>query len=194
MTIKLLFFAGSARSGSFNKMLARAAYEHACSIDGVEAKHIDLRDYPMPIYDGDFEDEHGLPEHAIRFKALLIEHDGFFVASPEYNSSISPLLKNAIDWASRKQTEEEPALVAYKGKVAAITGASPGGFGGLRGLVPLRMLLGNISVTVIPEQLAVPHAMSAFDEKGQMKDEKQYAQLCSIVDRLAAVTKALKRS
>ena len=118
---------------------------------------LDLRDYPMPLYDGDLEEASGIPEPARRFKQVLIEHDGFLIASPEYNSSISPALKNAIDWASRP-VPGEPALVAYQGKTAGLMAASPGALGGLRGLVHVRAILGNIGVLVIPEQIAVSSA------------------------------------
>ncbi|MCB9988173.1 MAG: NAD(P)H-dependent oxidoreductase [Rhodospirillales bacterium] len=168
----LLILAGSARKDSFNKKLAR----HAAAIaeqQGATIRFIDLKDYPMPIYDGDFEDERGLPDSAKDLKKLFAESDGFLIAAPEYNSSLAPLLKNALDWISRKETDDEPPLIAFKGKVAALVAASPGGYGGLRGLVPLRMMLGNIGVTVIPDQLAVPQAHEAFDENDRLKNPGQ---------------------
>lgn len=169
--IKILAFSGSARKDSFNTKLVKVAAEGAKEA-GVEVTVINLADYPMPLYNGDLEAEQGLPEAAQQFKQLLIEHDGFLIASPEYNSAFSPLLKNAIDWASRATDKNEPPLVAYKGKFAAIMATSPGGLGGMRGLVFLRMLLGNIGVTVIPDQQAVPSAFSAFDEAGALSDEQ----------------------
>ena len=131
---KILAFAGSARKESFNKKLVNIAAIGARN-DGADVTVVDLADYSMPIFNQDMENTDGMPEKASEFKKLLIEHDGFLIASPEYNSAFSALLKNTIDWASRKETEDEIPLEAYKGKVAVIMAASPGGLGGLRGLV-----------------------------------------------------------
>lgn len=193
MTIKLLFLSGSAREKSLNKKLARAAFAIAAQEQDVHAQFIDLKDYPMPIYDGDLEDENGLPDNAIALKKQFIECDGFFIASPEYNSSFGPLLKNTIDWMSRQHKENEGGLIAFKDKVAAISAVSPGSLGGLRGLVPLRMLLGNINVHVIPSQVAISNGMNAFNEDGDLKDEAQAKMLSGIVHQLVQTTKALKR-
>jgi chromate reductase len=187
MSTKLLFLAGSARKDSLNKKLAKVAYNLALA-QGVNATFIDLKDYPLPIYDGDLEDESGLPENALKLKQLFTDHSGLFIASPEYNSSISPLLKNTLDWISRPHASDEIPLSAYRDKVAAIVAASPGGLGGLRGLVPLRMLLGNIQVLVLPQQLALASAMSAFDEQGQLVDEQKGKALGAIVATLIAAT------
>ncbi len=181
---KILAFAGSARKESFNKKLVAIAAEGARQA-GVEVTMIDLADYPMPLFDQDLEAEQGMPETAQAFKQLLIEHDGLLIASPEYNSAFSPLLKNAIDWASRATEDNEAPLIAYRGKYAAIMATSPGGLGGLRGLVFLRMLLGNIGVTVLPDQLAVPSAFQAFDKAGSLKDEKIQAKVMGLGEALA---------
>jgi len=186
MSVKLLFFAGSSRKESLNKKLARAACDLATDA-GATATFIDLRDYPMPLYDGDWEDENGLPETTIDLKKIFTDHDGFLIASPEHNSAYSSLLKNTLDWISRSHYEKEPALSAYQNKVAAIIAASPGGLGGLRGLVPLRMLLGNIAVTVVPNQMALPHAHKAFDKDGKLKDEANVSALSRVVDKLIDV-------
>ena len=151
---KILAFAGSTRSGSFNKKLIRLAADDARAA-GAEVTLIDLRDFPMPLFDGDLEEKEGLPENAKKLKSLMRANDGFLISSPEYNSSVSGVLKNAIDWASREETDDEPPLVCFRGKVAALLSASPGGLGGLRGLVILRSILGNIGVIVLPDQLAV---------------------------------------
>ena len=169
---KILAFAGSSRKGSFNKKLVGIAASGAMEA-GAKVTVIDLADYPMPIFNQDFESEKGMPEKARDFKNLLIAHDGFLIASPEYNSAFSPLLKNVIDWASRSESEDEPSLVAYRGKVAAIMSASPGGLGGLRGLVFLRMLLSNIGMIVLPNQQAIPQAYKAFKNNGALADEEQ---------------------
>ena len=146
---------------------------------------IDLRDLPLPLFDGDLEDKEGLPENAKRLKALLRAHDGLLISSPEYNSSITGVLKNAIDWASRAETDDEPALVCFRGKIAALLSASPGALGGLRGLVHLRAILGNIGVIVLPDQVAVSAAHEAFDESGKLKDPKRAAQVAGVARGLA---------
>ena len=169
---KILAFAGSCRKYSTNKKLVQIA-ALAAQKEGASVTVIDLADYPMPIFNQDLEAEQGMPEKAHEFKKLLIEHDGFLIASPEYNSAFSPLLKNVIDWASRAESDNEPPLLAYKGKTASIMAASPGALGGLRGLVFLRMLLANIGITVLPEQQAIPHAYKAFSDKGCLNDANQ---------------------
>jgi len=187
---KLLFLAGSARKESINKKLAQLAADVAQDT-GAEATFVDLKDYDMPIYDGDAEAENGLPENAIKLKQLFAEADGFFVASPEYNSSMSPLLKNALDWISRPHEKGEAPLIAFKGKVAAIGAVSPGGLGGIRGLVPLRMMLGNIGVTVTPSQVAIGSGFQAFDEDGKLKDEKQDAMLQGVITEFVQTAERL---
>ncbi|MHB0776619.1 NADPH-dependent FMN reductase [Halomonas sp. WWR20] len=187
----LLCFAGSARQASFNKHLARCAAP-LLERHGAEVTLIDLADYPMPLYDGDLEESDGLPESAQRLKALFRECDGFLIAAPEYNSSLAPLLKNTLDWISRKERSDEPALVAFRGKVAALCAASPGGFGGLRGLVPLRMMLGNIGVHVLPQQLAVSHAGSAFSETDELTDPQQAHTLDTLAAELVRVSRSLR--
>lgn len=183
MSQKILFFAGSSRRDSVNKKIALTAFRYAQEI-GASATFIDLIDYPMPLYNGDLEAESGLPESAKKLKQLFIEHKGLFVASPEYNSSISPLLKNTLDWISRKENPDETALAAYVGKIAALSATGPGHFGGMRGLVPLRMMLSNIKVTVLPDQLAVPYYNKAFNAQGELIDEKAVATLQFIVRQL----------
>lgn len=191
MSIKLLFLAGSARQESVNKKLAR--YAAAIAKDkGAEATFIDLKDFELPLYDGDYEEAHGLPENAIKLKELFIAHDGFFIASPEYNSSFSALLKNALDWMSRPHIEGEKPLSAYAGKVCALSAASPGALGGLRGLVPLRMLLGNIAVTLTPSQAAIGSAFDAFDEKGKLTQDRDIKMMDKVISELVDTTQKLK--
>ena len=175
---KILALAGSLRSASYNKKLAKVAAE-AARAAGAEANFLDLRDLPLPIFDEDVEKE-SFPENATKLKSLMKSHDGFLIASPEYNSSISAALKNAIDWASRERPNEKP-LECFDGKVAALMSTSPGALGGLRGLVVVRMLLGNIRVLVLPDQVAVPQAHQAFTETGALADPKRQ----SAVDKLA---------
>ncbi len=185
-TPKLLAFAGSLRRDSFNKKLVKLAADGARAA-GAEVTCLDLADFPMPIYDGDLEAKSGLPEHARRFREALKSHDGLLISSPEYNSSVSAALKNAIDWASRPdpQIPGEPGLVAFGGKVAGIMSASPGALGGMRGLVHLRSILGNIQVLVIPEQVSVNTAHEAFNPDGSLKDAKKLAVVHGIGAKVA---------
>lgn len=189
--VRILCFAGSARSGSFNKKLARLAADAARKA-GAEATFADLRDYPMPLYDGDLEAS--LPQEqpdAKRFKDLLRAHDAFVIASPENNSTYSALLKNTLDWASRRR-EGEKAHEAYDGKPVLMVSASPGALGGIRGLQTLRVLLGNMRMIVIPDSLAVGGAGSAFDENGALKDPKQAAALDAAVASLIEIAGRLR--
>ena len=186
---KILAFAGSSRKGSFNKKLVKIAAMGAEEA-GASVTVVDLADYPMPLFDQDLEAKNGMPENARKFKKLLIEHDAIMIASPEYNSAFSPLLKNVIDWASRTESKDEPPRVAYQGKVAVIMSASPGALGGSRGLVFLRMLLANIGVIVLPEQKAIPRAYEAFNDDGSLSDEKNQKFVLGLGSKLAiAVSK-----
>jgi chromate reductase, NAD(P)H dehydrogenase (quinone) len=175
---KILAFAGSTRTGSFNKKLVKISATGAIEA-GAEVTIIDLRDFDMPLYDGDLEQTQGLPSKAQTLKDLMKQHDGFLISSPEYNSSISGVLKNTIDWTSRP-SEGEPPLVCFKEKVAGIMSASPGGLGGLRGLVHVRSILENIGVLVIPDQVAISKIHEAFDNDGNLKDKKQEGQVKKI--------------
>ncbi len=187
-TPKILAFAGSTRTASYNKRLVSFAAE-AARAAGAEVTLIDLRDYPLPLFDGDLEEQQGLPENAKKLKTIFREHDALLISSPEYNSSITAVLKNTIDWISRPETDDEPALVAYRGKTAALVSASPGGLGGLRGLVHVRAILGNLGVVVLPEQVAVSKAYEAFDEKGGLKDERTAKQVTQLAQGLVAFLK-----
>ncbi len=167
---RILAFAGSARADSYNKRLVKIAADGARAV-GAEATLIDLRDYRLPLFDQDLEAAEGLPDKARELKEIMLKHDGLLIAAPEYNSSITALLKNTIDWVSRP-SDGEKALTAYEGKVAAIMSASPGRLGGLRGLFHLRSILSNIGVLVIPDQVAVSEAHKAFGSDGNIVDEK----------------------
>ena len=145
----------------------------------------------MPLYDGDLEAKEGLPANARKLKELMKTHPGFLLSCPEYNSSITGVLKNAIDWASREEPGEAP-LVCFRGKTAALMSASPGGLGGLRGLVTVRSILGNIGVLVIPDQVAVPKAHEAFGPDGALKDPKQQASVERLGRSLADILLKLK--
>lgn len=182
-TPKILAFAGSTRTASYNKQLVRIAAD-AARAAGAEVTLLDLRDYPLPLFDGDLEDQQGLPENAKKLKAIFREHDALLIASPEYNSSITAVLKNTLDWISRGETDDEPALAAFRGKTAALISASPGALGGLRGLVHLRAILGNIGVIVLPDQVAVPKAHEVFDDQGVLKDERSARQVTRVAQGL----------
>jgi chromate reductase len=189
MAPKILAFAGSTRSESLNKKLVRIAAAGAQAA-GVEVTIIDLRDYPLPLYDGDVEAA-GFPENAQKLKQLFLEHQGLLIASPEYNSSFSAVLKNAIDWVSRPVEGEVP-LACFTGKTAALLAISPGGLGGLRGLVPLRMLLENIQVSVLPNQVAIPNGFSAISPDGlQLLDSSQQNNVTGLAASLAELLKKL---
>jgi NAD(P)H-dependent FMN reductase len=186
---KILAFAGSARENSYNKMLIHAAAS-AARAAGAEVTLADLRDFSMPIYDGDLEDQEGVPVHAIEFRRLMLTHQGLLIASPEYNSSISPLLKNTIDWVSRPVTGEEN-LSPFRNKVCALLAASPGRLGGLRGLIHVRAILGNLGGIVLPEQMALSEAHQAFNSDGGLRDAKQQTSLTALAANLVRVTSKL---
>jgi len=178
MAQKILAFAGSLRSGSFNRKLVRIAAEGARAA-GAEVTEIDLREIPMPLFDGDIEREQGLPQNAKLFKRLLIEHKGVLISSPEYNTAMTAVLKNAIDWASRVEPGEPPH-VAFRGKVGGLMSASPGNYGGVRSLAMLRAILSHLGVIVVPSQLSVARANEAFDADGNLQDERQRDAIRSI--------------
>lgn len=187
--MRLLFFAGSGREGSFNKKLARLA-RHIAEANGIEAVFVDLCDYPMPIYNGDLEATEGPPERARAFAALLDEYDGVFIASPEYNSSVTPLLKNTLDWVSRVKLNGESGIEVFRTRPFAISGASPGYYGAMRSLLTLRQILAvGLGATVIPQQLALPRAMNAFEDDGSLKDEGQQVLLTRVVEALAVAAR-----
>ena len=167
---RILAFAGSARRDSFNKKLIKIAVAGA-EAAGANVTLIDLADFPLPLFNQNLEAEQGPPAKATELKQLFFENDGLLMSCPEYNSSLAPLWKNTIDWVSR-QAPGEGSLAAYKGKVATIMSASPGRLGGLRGLVHVRSVLGNIGVVVLPDQVAVSDAQNAFAPDGTLKDDK----------------------
>jgi chromate reductase, NAD(P)H dehydrogenase (quinone) len=188
-TPKILCFAGSLRRDSFNKKLVKIAMAGAKDA-GADVTYLDLKEIPLPVFDEDLEKAEGIPENAKKLKQLMKSHQGFLLSCPEYNSSITGALKNAIDWASTPAPDEKP-LECFDGKVAGLMAASPGGLGGLRGLVTVRSILGNISVHVIPQQVAIPNAGQAFAEDGSLKDQKKQQEVRNIGARLAEVTSRL---
>jgi len=187
MAVKLIFFAGSARKDSLNKKLAKAASEKAKEL-GAEVTYIDLADYKAPLFCEDYESENSMPQSIKDLKKLFIEHDGFLIACPEYNSSFTPLLKNTLDWMSRGDEN------CFQGKVSAIMAASPGGLGGMRMLPELRNLLTNIAMHgtfVIPKQFSLGSAGKAFDDNGTLKDDNPMFNAC--VEQFVETAEKLKR-
>lgn len=187
---KIVAFAGSSRAGSYNKQLLAIAVD-AARTAGADVYVVDLRELALPLFDQDAEAASGLPEGAKRLKALMSESDALLIASPEYNSTITPLLKNALDWVSRVESEQEAPLLAFRGKAAALISASPGALGGLRGLVTLRSMLGNIGVILLPEQVSIPAAYDAFDASGALKDAGKAEQVRDVARGLVKLAQSL---
>ena len=162
---KILAISGSARKSSLNAKLA-AAVTDKLTAEGGEVNLISLADYPLPIYDGDFEDEHGNPESAQQLHELFRTHHGIFIACPEYNGGYTPLLKNAIDWISRIKIEGEPSV--FKNRIILLGAATPGGLGGIRGLISIRTVLEvALGAMVLPDQLMIPKAGEVFANPDQ---------------------------
>lgn len=178
--LRILAFSGSARRESLNKKLLAAVVESVRAAGG-EITLIDLTDLPMPLYNGDLEDTQGMPENAKKMVELITQHSGLLIASPEYNSQMTPLLKNTIDWCTR--ADENP----LKGKVAAVVSASPGNFGGIRSMTLARQLLTHLGCHVIPAQCILPNADKAFDEKGGLKDERSRKAAQAVATELVRV-------
>jgi len=179
---KVLVFAGSAREASLNKKLARVAAK-AINDHGGEATFIDLRDYPIPIYEGDLEEREGMPPFARKLRELFVSHSAFVIVSPENNGTIPSLLKNTIDWLSR-DVDGRSGLEPYRGKVVALMSASPGAFGGVVCLTHLRYSLSKLLVHVIPEQFPLPKADQAFAEDGSLTQAWQQKSVLNVVQSL----------
>ena len=184
---KILVFAGSTRTGSLHRKLAALAADELRRA-GVDVTLADLREYPMPLYDGDAEAAQGVPENVRRFKELVRSHDALVIASPEYNGSFSALVKNTIDWISRPAAGEPP-LAVFRGKPAALLSASPGPGAGKRGLRHLRELLEMIGMKVVPAQVAVARASEAFDEAGNLIRPEDQEAVRSLVEELVRLVR-----
>ena len=187
--IKVVTFAGSLRLDSYNKKLAKSAFTLATE-NGAEAILIDLADYPLPLFNEDIENQER-PEHLAALREIFLEADALIIASPEYNGSLSSVLKNTLDWLSRSSQDESYQPV-YGQLTAGIMAASPGGLGGIRGLSHLRELMSNLGSLVIPKQLAISSAYDAFDEHDNIKNPAKKAQLESVVKNLIHLGQALK--
>ena len=190
-TPKILAFAGSLRKDSFNKKLVKIALKGAEN-EGAKVTFIDLKDYPLPIYDQDIQDTQGIPPAALELKKLMLEHDGFLLALPEYNSSMSAAFKNVIDWVSRPASKDEVYLSCFVDKVVTLMSASVGQLGGIRGLVHARAMFSNIFSLVLPKQKCIPQAGAAFDQEGNLKDPAQQKEVEELGKTLAQFLKKLK--
>jgi len=191
---RILVFAGSARRDSLNRKLARVAAE-AARAAGAEATFVDLQDYPMPVYHGDLEAAEGMPANGMRLRELFMQHEALLIASPENNASVSALLKNTLDWVSRSIGDgkgDNSGLAPYRNKVAAMVGASPGAFGGVRGLMHLRQILAGLGVTVLGTQVTLPRAHEAFDEKGALRSADTHEAVRRLAAALAAMASRLR--
>lgn len=191
MKPKILAFSGSLRRDSFNQKLVKNAANDATEA-GAEVTVIALRDYPLPLYDQDEFDQGGFPETVLQLKQLFKSSQGFLIASPEYNGSFSGVLKNAIDWLSRAEPGEDPlALSCFRGKCAALMSTSPGPLGGLRGLEPVRSVLTNVGMLVLPQSRAIPSAFQAFDTQGNLVDEANQTAIAQLAQALVTLTRKL---
>ena len=189
MTPRILVLAGSLRAASLNKMLAREAATLARAA-GAEVTLIDLKDFPLPIYDGDVEAADGLPANARKLKDLFIAHHGLIIACPEYNAGMTAVLKTVIDWVSR-QHGDESGTVPYEGKVVGLCSAAGGQFAGIRSMEAARNVLMNLGCLVVPKRLGIARANQAFDEAGRLKDPQLVTGLDAVVKQVVQVAGAL---
>ncbi len=179
---RILIFSGSTRAGSLNGKLA-AATARELGLAGAQVTRISLADYPLPLYDGDLEAQSGVPDNAHKLYRLVSEHQGVFITCPEYNGGYTPLLKNTIDWISRVKVEGEGSV--FKGRIFALGAASPGGFGGLRGLLGIRPVLEvALGAMVLPDQVVLPRAGQAFNDKGDLEDPALAKRLTAVAKRI----------
>jgi NAD(P)H-dependent FMN reductase len=188
---KILVIPGSTRTGSHNVRLAALAEKELTLIDA-DVTRISLQDYPLPIYDADDDARAGQPASAMKLKQMITAHHGVFIASPEYSASVTPLLKNAIDWVSRVRERGDPTYAAFKNRVFAIASASPGRIGGLRSLMALRQILElGCGAFVIPDQVAIPNADQAFDAMDNIADMGLATALRAELTRLVDVARLM---
>lgn len=183
---RILALAGSTRRNSYNRSLVRVAAQGA-ERAGAQVTGVDLAEYPMPLFNEDHERAEGMPESVGALRKLLLDHQGILLASPEYNGSLTAVLKNALDWLSRPHSDGRSP---FSHKVAALMSASPGGLGGLRGLDHARTVLTNLGVLVLPQQYALPAAHEAFDDRGALKNPAQHDAVAALGNALAHLTLA----
>jgi NAD(P)H-dependent FMN reductase len=189
---KILVIPGSLRTGSNNARLAALAAKEL-TLAEADVTQISLADYPLPLFDADLAASAGMPKAAVQLKNMLTAHQGVFIISPEYSASVTPLLKNTIDWISRVRERGEPTYAAFKGRAFAIGAASSGATGGLRSLMALRQILElGCGALVIPEQVSVPRADQAFDDTDDLKEESLAAALKAAARRLVALASVMR--
>ncbi|HWL05816.1 MAG TPA: NAD(P)H-dependent oxidoreductase [Xanthobacteraceae bacterium] len=189
---KILVLSGSTRSGSLNAKLAALAARELPAL-GAEATLISLADYSLPLYDGDLDKAQGPLPESLKLRETFAAHQGVFIASPEYNASVTPLLKNTLDWLGNARLGDEPSLAAYQNRAFAIGAASPGPSAGIQSLLALRQILAvGCRALVVAEQVAVPFAKGAFDDDGNLKDPGLTAQLRLILGKLVALAATQK--
>jgi chromate reductase len=187
---KILVVPGSLRTGSHNARLAALAVKELTLADA-DVTAISLSDYPLPLFDADLAGS-GLPDNATKLRRVLEAHQGIFITSPEYSASVTPLLKNTIDWISRVRERGEPSYAAFRGRVFALGAATPGGGGGIRSLIALRQILElGCGALVIPEQVTLARADQAFDDMDNLKDENLAASLRTAMRRLIEVAQQI---
>src|SRR6204780_2721139 len=185
--LKILVIPGSLRSGSLNARLAAvAAYELAQL--GAEVSRISLADFPLPIYDGDLQTKSGVPKNAVNLKRMMSAHHGVLIVTPEYNSSVPPLVKNTIDWVTRVQDANETRGQVFRQRAFAIAAASEGRLGGTRCLAALRLILSACHATVIPNQLALSFADQAYDDMDRLKHPADIEALNALVRQLIDIS------
>jgi len=188
--LKILVIPGSLRSSSLNaRLAAAAAYEFAQA--GVDVSRISLGDFPLPIYDGDLQSKSGVPKNAINLKRMIGAHHGVLIVTPEYNSSVPPLVKNTIDWVSRVQDEHETRGQVFRERAFAIAAASESRLGGMRSLAALRLILSACHATVIPNQLALSFASAAYDDMDRLKQPADIESLSALVRQLIDVSQRM---
>ena len=188
--LKILVIPGSLRTGSHNARLAAAA-AHELAQAGAEVTRISLGDFPLPIYDGDLQTKSGVPKHAINLKRMIGAHHGVLIVTPEYNSSVPPLLKNTIDWVSRVQDAHETRGQVFRERPFAIAAASENRLGGTRALAALRLILSACQATVIPNQLALSFAGEAYDDMDRLKHPADSEALNALVRQLIDVSQRM---
>jgi len=184
--VKILVIPGSLRTGSLNLRLA-SVVAHEFALAGVDVTRVSLADYPLPIYDGDLEAKNDVPRNAINLKRMIGSHHGIAVVTPEYNSSLPPLLKNAIDWVSRVEDRGERRGQVFRERAFASAAASAGRFGGSRCLAALRLVLASCRATVIPNQLALSFADKAYDDRDRLTNSADAEALQAMVTQLIDV-------
>ena len=188
--LKILVIPGSQRTGSLNAKLAAVA-AHALAREGAEVTRISLSDFPLPIYDGDLQAKSGVPKHAVNLKRMMSAHHGILIVTPEYNSSVPPLVKNTIDWVSRVQDAHETRGQVFRDSVFAIASASGGRLGGTRALSALRLILSACHATVVANQLALSFADDAYDETDRLKHSADSQALKALVRQLIDVSQRM---